>query len=146
MWKSGGRFSVAGRPDTKEVRMITAEQRAGHALRVKVAKLAEATVAELYRVRPDLPARYGPDGRRHCVRDVGHHVVALAASVELADPRRFARYVGWARSVMAAHGVPPADLFASLRALRRAAEGLLPPPAADLACRHLDAGTAACRT
>lgn len=124
--------------------MITAEQRAGHALRVKVAKLAEAAVAELYRARPDLPARYGPDGRRHCVQDVGHHVTALAASVELGDPRRFARYVGWARGVMDAHGVPPDDLLASLRALRRAAEGLLPPGAADLTRRHLEAGTAAC--
>ena len=125
--------------------MITAEQRAGHALRVKVAKLSEAAVAELYRARPDLPARYGPDGRGHCVQDVRYHVAALAASVELADPRRFARYVVWARGVMDAHGIPPADLLASLQALGRAAEGLLPPGAADLTCRHLDAGAAACR-
>ena len=123
--------------------MIAHEQRAGHAVRVKAAALAEAAVAEQYRLQPDLPGRYGPEGRRYCLRDVGHHVQFLAASVERGDPRYFVRYVAWARGVMAAHNIPPADFLVSLRTLRQAAADLLPAGAADAACRHIDAALAA---
>src|SRR3954470_3968041 len=97
---------------------LTAHCRAGHAIRVRVTKLAEAAVAEQYRVQPDLADRYGPAGRRCCVRDVAHHVQFLAASVELDDPGRFTAYAEWARGVLAAHGIPAADFLVSLRALR----------------------------
>ena len=123
--------------------MITEHERAGHALRARRPKLAEAVVAEQYRRQPDLIARYGADGdhvRRVCVRDVGYHIDALAASVDLGDPARFAAYVAWARDTMAAHGVPPSDLVTSLEVLRDVAAAHLPPAAAEAACRHIDAG------
>lgn len=123
--------------------MVTDDQRAGHALRIREPKVAEAAVAELYRRRPDLHDRYGPDGWRYCVRDVGFHVQSLAASLEFADPGRFVEYVHWARGVMAAHGVPPADFLASLHTLRAAIAAMLPPGPADAACRHIDAALAA---
>ena len=118
---------------------MTNERRAGHAVRVRAPKLAEAAVAEQYRLQPDLAERYGPDGRRCCVRDVGHHVEFLAASIELADPGRFVSYVRWARGVMAAHGVPAGDFLVSLRALRSVVVELLPAGPAQIACRHVDA-------
>jgi hypothetical protein len=121
--------------------VMTDAQRVGHALRVKAPALAEAVVDEQYRMQPDLTSRYGPDGRRHCVRDVAHHLTFLAASVEWDDPRRFADYVAWARGVMAAHGVPPADFLATLQAARRVLPALLPRvEATGLVTRHLDAG------
>ena len=122
--------------------MITDDQRAGHALRVAEPKLAEAAVAEQYRVQPDLTARYGPAGRRYCVRDVGYHVQSLAASVELGNPERFVNYVRWARGVMAAHGIPAGDFLVSLQAMRTIVSALLPPGPADAACRHIDAAVA----
>jgi hypothetical protein len=125
------------------VSFMSDERRAGHAVRVRGPKLAEAVVAEQYRLQPDLAGRYGPEGRRCCVRDVGHHVEFLATSVELGDPTRFAGYVRWARGVMAAHGVPAGDFLVSLRALRTVVVELLPSDAAQLAARHLDAALAA---
>jgi hypothetical protein len=119
--------------------LMTDERRAGHAVRVRGLKLAEAVVAEQYRLQPDLPERYGPDGRRCCVRDVGHHVEFLATSIELADPGRFISYVRWARGVMAAHGVPAGDFLVSLRALRSVVGELVPPGPAEIAVRHVDA-------
>jgi hypothetical protein len=119
--------------------LMSDDQRAGHAVRVRGPKLAEAVVAEQYRLQPDLAERYGPNGRRCCVRDVGHHVEFLAASIELADPERFVSYVRWARGVMAAHGVPAGDFLVSLRALRSVVVELLPPGPAEIAGRHVDA-------
>ena len=123
--------------------MITDEHRAGHAVRVRAPKLVEAVVAEQYRRRPDLLARYGEAGRAFCARDVGYHLRFLAASVETANAGRFVHYVRWARRVLVAHGVPPADLLMTLDAMRRAAGELLPAPAAQAACRHIDAAVAA---
>src|SRR3954464_3324859 len=119
--------------------LLDARRRAGHALRVMGPKLAEAAVAEQYRLQPD---RYGPDGRRYCVRDVGHHVEALAASVESGDPGRFAEYARWARGVLAAHGIPAGDFLVSLRALRTAVCEHLPAGQAEAACAHVDAALA----
>jgi hypothetical protein len=86
--------------------LMNDERRAGHAVRVRGPKLAEAVVAEQYRLQPDLAERYGPDGRRCCVRDVGYHVEFLATSVELGDPGRFVGYVRWARGIMAKAAAP----------------------------------------
>lgn len=124
---------------------ITSTQRehAGHDVRVRQAKLAEATVADQYRRQPDLVQRYGPDGRRLCVRDVAHHVQALASSIELGEPERFVDYVIWARGVMAAHKVEPADFLESLRSMQAVAGDVLTPGAAALAVAHIDAAMAA---
>jgi MerR family transcriptional regulator, light-induced transcriptional regulator len=117
----------------------TDDRRAGHVVRIKAPKLAEAAVAEQYRQQADLNERYGPKGRVFCVRDVCFHVQFLAASIELGDPDRFARYVRWARDVMSAHGIPAGDFLVSLQALRSAVALLLPPGAAEIAGRHVDA-------
>jgi len=119
--------------------LMSDARRAGHAVRVRGPKLAEAVVEEQYRLQPDLAHRYGPDGRRCCVRDVGHHVEFLATSIELGDPGRFVNYVRWARGVMSAHGIPAEDFLASLRALRSTVVVLLPGSAGEIASRHVDA-------
>jgi hypothetical protein len=119
--------------------LMSDDRRAGHAVRVRGPKLAEAVVEEQYRLQPDLAERYGPDGRRCCVQDVGHHVEFLATSIELGDLARFVNYVRWARGVMAAHGIPARDFLVSLRALRSVVVALLPGSAGEIAGRHVDA-------
>lgn len=94
---------------------LTPLERAGHAIQVRAPALAQAAVAALYRLRPDLERRYGEAGRRHCAKDVGHHLRFLAAAVELDDPRVFADYAAWAVRVMVTHGVAAEDAVASLR-------------------------------
>jgi MerR family transcriptional regulator, light-induced transcriptional regulator len=114
---------------------IDAFERAGHVLRVKAAALAEAVVDELYRRRPDLPGRYGPAGRAHCVKDLWYHLRFLAAAVEMRDAALFADYVGWAADVMASRGVDVRDQLDSLEILRDVAAGAVPAEAAEVA-RH----------
>jgi hypothetical protein len=123
--------------------MITAAERAGHLLRTKATRLAEAIVTEQYLRQPELTQRYGPDGRRYCVRDVGYHLDALAASVDLANPGQFVEYVRWARGMMAEHRVPAADFLVSLQVTRDVMGDHLPADAAELARRHLDAALTA---
>ena len=96
---------------------ITDGERAGHAIRVKAPALARSAAAALYRLRPDLEHRYGEDGRRHCEKDVGHHLRFLAAAVELDDPKVFGDYAAWAAGVMIAHNVAEEDTLASFRCL-----------------------------
>ena len=123
--------------------LMTDERRAGHVVRVKAPKLAEAAVAEQYRRQPDLAERYGPRGRGYCVRDVAFHVQFLASSIELNDPARFVSYTRWARDVMSAHGIPAADFRVGLQSLREVAAALLPTAPAEAAVRHVDAALAA---
>ena len=122
--------------------MITASERAGHAIRVKSAKLVEAIVAEQYRMQPDLADRYGDRGRWYCTRDVGYHVDALAASVEVGASTGFVEYVRWTMGVLAAYGIPESDMIVTLQAMRSAVLEIVAPPVAETACRHLDAALA----
>ena len=108
----------------------TPGERAGHAIRIKAHAVAEAAVAALYRLRPDLEQRYGEGGRRHCARDLAHHLRFLAAAVELDDPNVFGSYAAWAVRVMAAHNVAAEDALASFRCLLEAAPDAAPPEAA----------------
>lgn len=117
------------------VSTISAPERAGHALRVRAAALAESVVTELYRRRPDLETRYGPDGRRHCVNDLAHHLRFLAASTELGDAKVFVDYVAWAADVMASRGVDVRDQLDSLEVLRDVAAAAVPDEIADFV-RH----------
>ena len=92
-------------------------QRAAHWLRRRAPLLAESAVDALYRMRPELETRYGPGGRRHCAKDIGHHLDFLAAAVEMDEPKVFADYVEWAAGVMVAHKVAPEDTAASFHCL-----------------------------
>ena len=111
---------------------VSASEQAGHTLRVKAPRIAAAAVESLYRLRPDLEARYGEAGRRHCVKDLGHHLRFLAAAVELEDGNVFSDYAAWAAGVMVAHNVAPEDTVASFRALLDVAPAVVAPESEPL--------------
>ena len=111
--------------------------RASHALLVKASTLAEAIVAEHYRLRPELVTGYGPAGRRHCLQDTLYHLQFLAASVGIGDSNHFARYVIWCNSILVPRGIPTDDLITSLEVMRRVLSSALPEESAVPACRHI---------
>jgi hypothetical protein len=121
---------------------ITHYHRAGHLIRVRIPKLAEAVVDEQYRLRPELEARYGPRGREKCVEDTRYHLRFLAGSVEWGEPRVFADYFEWAVRVMKVHGVAVGDALENLRLIGPVLAERLPPEVASLAYEHLDAAIA----
>jgi hypothetical protein len=86
-------------------------------IRARSPRLADAAVTALYRLRPELETRYGEGGRRHCQKDLGHHLRFLAAAVEMQDAKVFSDYALWAAGVMVAHGVDVEDTLASFHAL-----------------------------
>ena len=118
---------------------VTTAERHGHALRVKIPKLAEAVVDEQYRRRPELAARYGPQGRAYCLKDTEHNLRFLAESISFGQPRIFADYAEWAYRVMTHHGVAGEDVVENLRLLSETAERFLPPDAARAVREHVGA-------
>ena len=111
--------------------------RASHALLTKAPALAEAIVAEHYRLRPELNTRYGPAGRRHCLQDTLFHLQFLAASVGIGDSNHFTRYVIWCNSILVPRGIPTDDLITSLEVMGWVLASALPAETAELACRHV---------
>ena len=103
---------------------------AAHALRVKAPALAWGATAALYRLRPELELRYGEAGRRHCAKDIGHHLRFLAAATDLADPKIFTDYAAWAYRVMVTHNVAAEDALASFRCLLEVAPAAVDPDTA----------------
>ena len=122
---------------------LTANERARHVLLVKAAALAEAVVEEHYRFRPELAARYGPAGRRHCFQDTLFHIEFLAASVGIGDSGHFARYVVWCNGLLVSRGIPSSDLTQSLQVMRGVFDAALPTDVAVLARLHIDDAQAA---
>jgi hypothetical protein len=118
---------------------ITTNERHGHALRVKIPKLAETVVDEQYRRRPELEARYGPGGRAHCVKDTVHNLRFLAESVAFGQPRIFCDYVEWALRVMTHHGVAAEDVAENLRLLAETLGRHVPDDVAGVAREHVEA-------
>lgn len=81
-------------------------------------------------------------GFEACVADAERRVRALAGALAVGRPELLALDVGWLRATHAAHGLPPAVLDATLRALREELAQSLPPDARALAERFLAAADA----
>ena len=92
-------------------------------------RLTDYVVDEDYRRRPELEARYGEDGRALYRRDNHFHLSFLREAVASNEPALFADYVGWARSMLLAHGVLVEDLHINLDLLCEALQQLLPAEA-----------------
>ncbi len=90
----------------------------GQTLESQRRALAEAVVARQYQLQPGLRERYGEGGRAKCVQDTEYHLAYLAAAVTYSSPALFNDYIGWAKAVLAAHGVGTEDVAANLDCVR----------------------------
>ena len=102
--------------------------------------LAEAITALHYELRPELLSRYGPAGREKCLQDARYHLSYLAEAVGAASPALFADYIGWAKAMLSARGIPGADLARNVECMREALTRHLPPEDAGVVAEYLDAG------
>ena len=100
-------------------------------------ELSEAITRRHYELRPELEARYGPVGRVRCREDAAFHLSYLAQSVALSAPSIFADYVGWAKIMLAARGIPPDDLANDLEIMREALKAAVPANAYEAAAHHI---------
>jgi methanogenic corrinoid protein MtbC1 len=90
------------------------------------AAITDDVIATDYARRPELLARYGERGRNLYRRDNGYHLSFLAEALRSSEPALFIDYVGWAKSMLAAHGVPVDKLVENLRLLKEAIGRQLP--------------------
>lgn len=63
---------------------------------------------------PELEQRYGPEGKAKCLEDAVYHLSYLTTAAAVDDDSLFIDYVGWAKIMLAARGIPPDDLIAML--------------------------------
>lgn len=96
-------------------------------------KLAEKLVSLQYLERPDLEQRYGAQGREKCLQDAEYHFASLAEAVRFDCTPLFVDYVGWAKVVLAALGIPMSDLERHLETMLKVIHEMLPAEVRDLA-------------
>jgi len=102
--------------------------------------LAAAVTERQFEARPDLLARYGEKGRHHCHKDAEYHLSYLADSIASGSPALFADYVGWARVMLAARGIPAGDLASNLEILREVLRRELPGDPGEVAAGYVETG------
>jgi hypothetical protein len=93
--------------------------------------IASAMTDLTFRRLPELEKKYGAAGRAHCHKDALFHLSFLAQATRLNAPRLFVDYVGWAKIMLAARGVPATDLFANLEIMHEAARNGVEPEGAE---------------
>jgi MerR family transcriptional regulator, light-induced transcriptional regulator len=108
---------------------------AGSFLAANRGRLARAVTDEHFRRDPGRAARYGEAGRARCAEDAGFHLDHLRAAVAYGLPELFVDYVGWAKTLLAARGIPDTDLLANLDVIRAvlSADAAMPGKAEVLA-------------
>jgi methanogenic corrinoid protein MtbC1 len=93
------------------------------------AQLAEVIVERLYQIRPQLETTYGPRGRAKSIQDTNYHLQYLAEAITAASPPLFYEYMAWAKILLAARHVDPADLLLNLELIRDTLQAQLPAAA-----------------
>jgi methanogenic corrinoid protein MtbC1 len=104
------------------------------------ASLAETITARHYEAQPELLAKYGAAGRGKCLQDAGYHLSYLADSVAAASPSLFSDYVGWAKVMLGARGIPAGDLSRNLSIMREVVRRSCPPDARGVVDEFFEAG------
>jgi MerR family transcriptional regulator, light-induced transcriptional regulator len=104
------------------------------------APLAEAITARQYEAQPELLAKYGEAGRSKCLQDAGYHLSYLADSVAAASPSLFYDYVGWAKVMLGARGIPAGDLSRNLSIMREVVRQRCPPDLWGVVDEFFEAG------
>ena len=108
------------------------------------APLAEAVTARQYEAQPELLAKYGAAGRAKCLQDAGYHLSYLADSVAAESPSLFYDYVGWAKVMLGARGIPAGDLSRNLSIMREVIRQRCPPDLWGVVDEFFEAGLKDC--
>jgi methanogenic corrinoid protein MtbC1 len=131
------------RPAREEPQIPPSGDGAASFLEARRDRLAEAITDEHFLRVPGLATRYGEVGRARCTEDACSHLDHLRAAVVYGSPELFVDYVIWVRGLLAARGVPDADLLMNVDVIRTVlgADASMPGKAEVMAV--LGEGTAA---
>jgi len=104
------------------------------------AQLAEAVTSRQYEAQPELAARYGEAGRARCLQDAHYHLSYLADAVAASSHALFSDYIGWAKVMLEARGVPSSDLSRNLLIMCEVVRERLPPQMGLVIQEYFEAG------
>ena len=113
---------------------------AGRLIAAERASLAEAITARHYEAQPELASRYGEAGRARCLQDADYHLSYLADAVAASSPALFSDYLGWAKVMLGARGIPAEDLSRNLSVMREVLRQSLPAEVSSVLEGFFDAG------
>ena len=106
------------------------------------AAITEDVIAIDYAQRSKALARYGERGHDLYRRDNLSHLSFLAEAVRSGEAELFVDYAAWAKSMLAAHGVPIEHLIENFRLLREAVGRHVPADESAAAVMAIDAALA----
>lgn len=112
----------------------------GRMLDADRALLAEAVTARQYEAQPELAARYGAAGRVKCLQDANYHLSYLADAIASSSQALFADYIGWAKVMLAARGIPAIDLSRNLLIMSEVVRERLPQEMGPVVREYFEAG------
>ncbi|HZG52638.1 MAG TPA: B12-binding domain-containing protein, partial [Pyrinomonadaceae bacterium] len=112
----------------------------GRILDSERSQLAEAVTARQYEAQPELAAKYGDAGRVKCLQDANYHLSYLADAVAASSHALFSDYIGWAKVMLEARGVPAADLSRNLLIMSEVVRERLPPEMGTVVREYFEAG------
>ena len=104
------------------------------------AQLAEAVTSRQYEAQPELAVRYGEAGRAKCLQDANYHLSYLADAVAASSHALFSDYIGWAKVMLEARGVPAADLSRNLLIMSEVVQERLPQEMGQVVREYFEAG------
>ena len=110
-------------------------QRAGSAVVEAREAIAARLVEKEFQAHPELLQRYGAQGRVKSLEDAGYHLRYLAEALASENHQFFVDYVGWAKILLAKHGVRAEDLLFHLQCMQEAVSDLVAPDLAAEATR-----------
>jgi MerR family transcriptional regulator, light-induced transcriptional regulator len=116
--------------------------KAAAALRQASQRIAERVVERYYELRPELKARYGPEGRARSLEDASYHLRYLAEAVEEGSPPLLRDYLTWAKILFASLGLPGEMLSLTFAIIGEAISEELPGEEAAQVRALLDRGIA----
>ena len=102
--------------------------------------MAEAITSRQYEAQPELAARYGEAGRAKCLQDANYHLSYLADAVAASSHALFSDYIGWAKVMLEARGVPAADLSRNLLIMSEVVRERLPQEMGLVVQEYFEAG------
>lgn len=112
----------------------------GRILDSERARLAEAITARQYEAQPELSVKYGAAGRVKCLQDANYHLSYLADAIAASSHALFSDYIGWAKVMLAARGVPVADLSRNLLIMREVVRERLSAEMGQVVQEYFEAG------
>lgn len=100
--------------------MNALNQQVSEALLSRRSEIGRQIVDREFIRHPELEQRYGKTVRARMLEDTGFHLDYLAQAIAADSPPLFADYIGWAKVMLAKHGVPANYLATLLESMKEA--------------------------